>query len=382
MKKIFCILLAIMIIPMAAFAEPLEGSSPFALETPSYLLMEASTGKVIFEKNADDKRPVASITKLMTILLVAEAIDNAAFALGDKITVSKHAAGMGGSQALLDAGSEYAAEELIKSMIVASANDSAVALAEHIGGTEAAFVEMMNKRAEELGLSNTAYMNSTGLPAQGQYTSARDVAVLSRELAKHPFFFKYSTIWMDTIQHKGGRVTDLTNTNRLVRFYDGCDGFKTGSTNEARYCISATAKKDGMRLIAVVLGTSASQTRFNEARKMLEHGFSTYKLFNVCQAGDSLGMELSVKRGGVDSVSVAAGESVVLLMRRGEESGVSLEVALPESVNAPLRGGEVVGEVRVIKNGVVMDTIPAVAGKDVRLPGYLEALLRILQEWK
>jgi len=382
MRKIFLLFLAIMLIPTGAFAEPMENNPPFAMETPSYLLMEASTGQVIFEKNADDKRPVASITKMMTILLVVEAVENGTLAMGDKIIVSATAAGMGGSQALLDADSQYGAEELLKSTIVASANDSAVALAEHIAGSEENFVEMMNKRARELELSNTAYRNCTGLPAQGQYTSARDVAVLSREVGKYPLFFKYSTIWMDTIQHKGGRVTDLTNTNRLVRFYDGCDGFKTGSTNEARYCISATAKKDGMRLIAVVLGTSASQTRFNEARKMLEHGFSTYKLFNVCQAGDSLGMELSVKRGGVDSVSVAAGESVVLLMRRGEESGVSLEVALPESVNAPLRGGEVVGEVRVIKNGVVMDTIPAVAGKDVRLPGYLEALLRILQEWK
>lgn len=382
MKKVICILIAIMIIPIAAFAAPLESSAPFALETPSYMLMEASTGDVIFEKNADEKRPVASITKLMTILLVLEAVDNATLSLGEKVMVSQHAASMGGSQALLDAGSQYNAEELIKSMIVASANDSAVALAEHVGGSEANFVEMMNRRAHELNLSNTAYMNCTGLPVPGQYTTARDVALLSRELGGHQLFFKYSTIWMDTIQHKGGRSTDLTNTNRLVRFYDGCDGFKTGSTNEAKYCISATAKKDGMRLIAVVLGTPASQTRFNEARKMLEYGFSTYRLFNVCQKGDNLGMDVQVKRGGVDLVPTAAGGNVVLLMRRGDESSISLEVALPESVQAPLRNGDVVGEIRVIKNNRVVATIPAVAGKDVNLPGYLEALLRILQGWK
>lgn len=382
MKRLISILLAILLAPVGAFAVPLESSAPFALETPSYLLMEASTGQVIFEKNADERRPVASVTKLMTILLALEAIDTGTMRLDEKITISRESAGMGGSQALLDAGSQYAVEELLKSTIIASANDSAVALAERIGGTEANFVDLMNSRARELELSNTFYKNCTGLPAEGQYTSARDVATLSREVGKHPTFFKYSTIWMDTIQHKGGRVTDLTNTNRLVRFYTGCDGFKTGSTNEARYCISATAQKEGMRLIAVVLGTAASQTRFNEARQMLEYGFSTYKLFSVCTKGDSLGFQVDVKRGGSDTVQATAGESLVLLMRRGDESAISLEIALPESVQAPLKQGDVIGEIRVMKSGNRIATLPAVAGVDVGLPGYLEALLRILRGWK
>ncbi len=381
MKRLLSFLLALLL-PAAAFASPLEAAAPFDLETPSYLLMEASTGQIVFEKNADERRPVASVIKLMTILLTLEALDAGSISLGDSVTVSRGAAGMGGSQALLDAGSEYKLEELLKSTIVASANDAAVALSEHIAGTEANFVDQMNARAAALGMSNTVYKNCTGLPADGQYTTARDVATVSRELGQHAQFFKYSTIWMDTLKHKGGRVTDLTNTNRLVRFYEGCDGFKTGSTNEARYCVSATAKKDGMRLIAVVLGTPASQTRFNEARKILEYGFSTYRLFPVFSEGDQLDMQVKVTRGGTDAVDAAVGSGMTLLMRRGTEAGLSLEVALPESVEAPVRRGDVLGEVRVLQNGRRIATLPAVADADVGLPGYLEALLRILSAWR
>ncbi len=381
-RKIAVCLLLILLLPALALAETPLQDPPFVLETPSYILMEASTGQAIFEKNADEKRPVASVTKLMTILLTLEALDAGTIHLNDQVTVSKEAAGMGGSQALLDAGSAYKLEELLKSTIVASANDSAVALAEHIAGTEQNFAERMNARARELGMTNTVYQNVTGLPAQGQYTTARDVATLSREVGKHPTYFQYSTIWMDTIQHKGGRITELTNTNRLVRFYEGCDGFKTGSTNEARYCISATAQKDGMRLIAVVLGTPASQTRFNEARKILEYGFGAYRLFNVCQAGDKLNMQVGVTRGGTDLVDAAVGEALTLLVKRGEESGVTLEVALPESVQAPIQRGDALGEIRVLKDGQKIATLPAVAASDVGLPGYLEALLRLLAGWR
>ncbi|MCL1964687.1 MAG: D-alanyl-D-alanine carboxypeptidase [Firmicutes bacterium] len=382
MKKLVSVLLAVLLLPASALAAALEQGAPFALQTPSYVLMEASTGNVIFEHNADQQRPVASVTKLMTILLALEALEAGTISLGDMVMVSREAAGMGGSQALLDAGSAYKLEELLKSTIVASANDAAVALAEHIAGTEQNFVSRMNERALELALSGTVYKNTTGLPAAGQHTTARDVANLSRELAKHPQYFKYSTIWMDTIEHKGGRVTDLTNTNRLVRFYEGCDGFKTGSTNEAKYCVSATAKKDGMRLIAVVLGTPASQTRFNEARQMLEYGFASYRLFSVCQQGDRLGMQVAVTRGGMDAVDVAAGESLTVLLKRGEESGISLEVALPDAIEAPVLRGDVLGEIRVLKDGQRVGTLPAVADADVRLPGYLEALLRILNGWR
>ena len=382
MKQLLAPVLALCLAACPALAAPLEPVSSFDLQTPSYLLMEASTGQVILEQNADETRPVASVTKLMTLLLVLEALDAGTVSLTDSIVCSSNAAGMGGSQALLDAGSAYPLEDLLKSTIVASANDSAVALAEHLAGTEANFVERMNRRAAELGLTQTVYQNCTGLPAEGQHTTARDVANLSRQIGRHPLYYQYSTLWMDTLEHPGGRTTDLVNTNRLVRFFEGCDGYKTGSTDEARYCISATAQKDGMRLIAVLLGTPASQTRFNEARKLLEYGFSTYRLLPVCQAGDALGEEVSVARGSADTVGAAAGAGMTLLIRRGEESSVSLQVALPEEVQAPVAKGDTLGELRVLKDGNLIATLPATASEDVVLPGYLEALLRILQAWR
>lgn len=356
---------------------PMKAEAPITLTSPSAILCEASTGQVIFEKNADERRPVASVNKVMTILLTLEAVDEGRVSLEDQVTVSPRAASMGGSQAFLDAGERYKLSELLKTVIVASANDSAVALAEHLAGTEESFVRLMNTRAEELGLTNTHYANCTGLPAQEHYTTARDVAKLSAQLDLHPIYYRYSTIWMDEIKHRGGRVTSLTNTNRLIRFYPGCDGYKTGSTNEARYCVSATAKKEGMRLIAVVLGTPAGQTRFDEARAMLEYGFANVQLVTPIAQGQALDMTVPVRLGGRDEVSVLSGGTCSLLERRGEKNALSLEAALVEKVNAPVYAGDVLGEIRVKRGDEVVAVVPAVAGEDVQLPGMVDALIRI-----
>ena len=380
-KAMIALLAALLMTPCAARAQaesaPMETGTPFTISSPSVILTEASTGRVIFEKNADERRPVASVNKVMTILLTLEAIDSGRVDVKDQVMVSARANSMGGSQAFLDADAAYPLGELLKSMIIASANDSAVALAEHLCGTEEAFVRRMNGRAAELGLDDTHYVNCTGLPAQGHYTTARDVAALSAQLDRHPLYYTYSTVWMDEISHKGGRVTQLTNTNRLVRFYEGCDGYKTGSTNEARYCISATAEKNGLRLIAVVLGAGAGQTRFDEARAMLEYGFSAYQLFSPVKAGDALQMAVPVRLGGRDTVSAVSGGTCELLMKKGEQSGVSLEAALVERVNAPVRRGDVLGEIRVKQGDRVVQVVPAVAGEDVALPGIISSLLRI-----
>lgn len=362
--------------------QPLETGTPVELSCASAILIDASTGQVIFEMNADEQRPVASVTKIMTILLTLEALDEGKVSLSDTVIASQRAAGMGGSQALIDANAPYKLEDLLKSTIVASANDSAVALAEHLSGAQEAFVARMNERAQELGLENTHYVNCTGLPAQGQFTTARDVARLSRELNKHPLYYDYSTIWMDELVHKGGRVTQLTNTNRLVRFYSGCDGYKTGSTNEARYCISATAKRGDFRLIAVVLGAPAGQTRFDEARTMLEYGFANYQLVRPVTAGTKLNMPVEVRMGARDSVETAAGGTVELLIRKGQEKSLSLEVALPESVDAPVREGDWIGEVNVLLGGEKVAMVEAVAAETVEMPGMLDALLRILHGWR
>ena len=378
-----CLLLALCLFcPALAQGEaPLESGVPITISSPSAILTEASTGKVIFEKNADERRPVASVTKVMTILLTLEAIDEGTIRESDKVTVSLRAQSMGGSQAYLDAGSAYTVSDLLKSVIVASANDSAVALAEHIAGAEEAFVTRMNERAAELGLANTHFVNCTGLPAQGHYMSARDIATLSAQLDRHPLYYTFSTIWMDEIAHKGNRVTQLTNTNRLVRFYPGCDGYKTGSTNEARYCMSATAKKDGMRLIAVVLGANAGQTRFDEARAMLEYGFAGYKLFTPVASGDALGMDVAVRLGAEDLVSAVSGGGVSLLMKKGEEKEITLQAALVDTVNAPVAKGDPLGEIRVLRGEEVVAVVPAVAGDTVALPGMIASLLRIRERF-
>lgn len=370
---------ALLLLPGSAQADelPMKAEAPITLTSPSAILCEASTGQVIFEKNADERRPVASVNKVMTILLTLEAVDEGRVSLDDQVTVSPRAASMGGSQAFLDAGERYKLSELLKTVIVASANDSAVALAEHLAGTEESFVRLMNTRAEELGLTNTHYANCTGLPAQEHYTTARDVAKLSAQLDLHPIYYRYSTIWMDEIKHRGGRVTSLTNTNRLIRFYPGCDGYKTGSTNEARYCVSATAKKEGMRLIAVVLGTPAGQTRFDEARAMLEYGFANVQLVTPIAQGQALDMTVPVRLGGRDEVSVLSGGTCSLLERRGEKNALSLEAALVEKVNAPVYAGDVLGEIRVKRGDEVVAVVPAVAGEDVQLPGMVDALIRI-----
>ena len=380
-KGLMPLLLALaLLLPCAAAAEtdaPMEENPPITLSSPSCILTEAGTGRVIFEKNADERRPVASVTKIMTILLTLEAIDDGRVSENDSVLVSPRASGMGGSQVFLDANRSYKLSDLLKSVIVASANDAAVALAEHLCGAEEAFVRRMNERAVELGLTNTHYVNCTGLPAEGHYTTARDVARLSAQLDRHPLYYTFSTIWMDELRHSSGRITQLTNTNRLVRFYPGCDGYKTGSTNEARYCMSATAKKDGMRLIAVVLGAQAGQTRFDEARAMLEYGFSNYQIVTPVREGERLGMDVPVKLGAEDSVSAVSGGTCSLLVRRGDTADISLEVALVERVSAPVRVGNVLGEIRVKQGDAVVATIPALAGRTVELPGMIGSLLRI-----
>ena len=366
----------------SALAQPLEEGAPMTLTAPSALLMEAEPGAVIFEKNAGERRPVASVTKLMTLLLVLERLDAGSVTLEDQITVSPYAAGQTGSQALLDAHAVYPLSDLLKSTIIASGNDSAVALAEYIAGTEESFVGLMNARAKELGLSDTHYVNCTGLPAQGQYTCARDVAALSREIARHPQYFQYSATWLDSLKHPSGRVTDLTNTNRLVRFYQNCDGFKTGSTNEAKYCLSATAERNGMRLIAVVLGAPNSQGRFNEARAMLDYGFATYARTQVARKGDLTGVQVPVKLGARDTVDVALGSGLSMLLRAGQAEKLSFETELPEALSAPLAAGQEIGKVRVLLDGKLVAELPAVTAQAVRLPGLLEGFVRLWEQWR
>ncbi len=363
-------------------SKPLEEGQPLSLTSPSAILAETETGTVIFEKNADERREAASITKLMTALLVMEAIDRGDVTLQSSVTVSKNAAAQKGSQALLDADTAYSLEDLLRTTIMASANDSAVALAEYLCGTEEAFAARMNQRAKELGMNNTNYVNATGYPKEGQYTTARDVMLLSCAVSQHPMYFKYSSVWLDTLKHPSGRVTDLTNTNRLVRFYQGCDGFKTGSTDAAKYCLSATCSKNGMRLVAVVLGTPVSQTRFNEARAMMDYGFAAYQRTVIANKGDLIGETLPVKNGSADTVELELASGLSMLLKNGEQNQLKLELSLPESVEAPVAKGDVLGTAQVLMNGQVVAKLNCVAAGDVPKVGWMEGLERIWNNWR
>ncbi len=371
-----------LLVPMTAAARPLEDGTPMSLTSPAAILAETATGTIIFEKNADERREVASITKLMTALLVMEAIDRGDVQLTDSVQVSQNAAAMKGSQALLDANATYSLEDLLRTTIMASANDSAVALSEYLCGSEEAFVARMNARAGELGMTNTHYVNCTGYPQEGQYTTARDVCTLCCEVAKHPLYTKYSSVWIDKLNHPGGRVTDLTNTNRLVRFYQGCDGFKTGSTDAAKYCLAATAEKNGMRLVAIVLGTPVSQTRFDEARAMLDYGFANYQRIVIANKGDLLGEKLTIHGGAADTVDLALGSGLSMLLKNGQQSGLKMELALPEYADAPIAKGDILGTVNVLLGGQVVAKLNCVAATDVPRPGFIEGLYRILNNWR
>ncbi len=360
---------------------PLEERAPVSLECKSALLMEASSGQIIFETNADEKRPVASVVKIMTILMCLEAVDSGRVSLDDRVTISKNASGMGGSQVLLDTGEVQTLDILLKSTVVGSANDAAVAIAEHLYGSQELFVKQMNARAQALGMKDTVFVNCTGLPAQGQHTTARDVARMAAALFGHDLYYKYAGIWMDKVDHGDGRVTDLTNTNRLIRFYDGCDGGKTGSTNEAGYCIAATARRSGMRLIAVVLGGSSGKKRFACAEKMFDHGFANYRLLTAAERGTRVRGEMPVTGGSLDSVPLALDGDLTLLMNKAEAAEIELKPNLPPSVAAPVAAGDEIGSVDILLNGRTIARIPVAAADSVARQGFPDAWRRLWEGW-
>lgn len=360
---------------------PLLTNPPISLDCGAALLVEIQSGQILFEQNADTPRAVASVTKIMTILLTLEAIHSGRIDLEDEITVSPQAAGMGGSQVLLDIGETQNISVLLKSVIVGSANDAAVALAETIYGSEELFVQRMNERAAELGMENTVFVNCTGLPAEGQHTTARDVAIMAMAMFSDSLYYEYSGIWLDEVDHHDGRVTQLTNTNKLIRLYDGCDGGKTGSTDEAGYCVAATAKRGDMRLIAVVLGAPTGTQRFDLAADMLDYGFANYRLYPVAQRGVKIRGELPVVGGSAEGVPLALDGDLTLLIEKGGEESITLTPDLPESIEAPVSAGQQVGSVNVLEDGRVIARIPVVAIADVSAQGLRNALRRIWENW-
>ncbi len=347
------------------------GDEPFDVDAKSAVLMEASTGKVLYSKNENSALPPASVTKIMTLLLACEAYDEGRFTLDKKVRISKEAAAMGGSQVFLEEGEEVAVEELFKSTIIASANDSAVALAELVSGSVDAFVRKMNARAMELSLASCHFENVTGLDdtTKNHVMSAYDIAVISRELIKHDIILKYSSLWQDSI--RDGEFT-LTNTNRLVRYYDGCNGLKTGSTDKAGYCVTATAKRDGMQLIAVVMGSPTRDIRNSCAKKLLDYGFTEYQL----QGYEEEYLEsVPVIFGKADAVKLYSG-AVSFLTSRG--SKIEKKYDIPTELTAPTEPSSPVGRVDYISNGKVIATAPIYVKQTVERLSFFDLFFKFV----
>lgn len=378
MKRISALLLAVLLAAASLPAASAVGEDAgLSLSCTSAVLMEKETGQLLFDQNSHDKLEPASVTKVMTLLLVMEAVDSGRLSLEDMVTVSAYASGMGGSQVYLKEGEQMSVDQMIKCVAVVSGNDCAVALAEHLAGSETAFVSRMNQRAQELGMTDTNFVNCTGLPAAGHLTSAHDIALMSRELIlNHPTIRQYTTIWMDSIRDG---AFGLTNTNRLIRFYPGATGLKTGSTDAAGYCISATAERDGMELIAVILKSPTTAQRFEDAKALLDYGFANYALVNVYP--DAPLAPVPVLLGAVPQIQPQLERDCRLLVRRGEESQVTTKLTLAEDLEAPVELGQTLGQLEVYVGDELRDTVPIVSAQEaarLTAPGIFSRMLRQL----
>lgn len=371
MKKIISVLLCVLLlVPLSipVYAEETETLAQ-SLSCKSAILMEVSSGQVLMEKNADEKLPPASITKIMTLLLVMEELEIGSITLEDKVTASREASSKGGSQIWLKEGEVMTVHELLKATAVASANDASTALAEYISGDETAFVATMNNRAYELGMTNTNFENCSGLDdtAENHYSTARDIAIMSCELMKHEKIKDYTTIWMDSLRNG---ETELVNTNKLVRFYEGTTGLKTGTTSKAGHCLSATAQRDGMELVAVVLGCDNSTDRFEDAKKLLNWGFANYSIYEP-QIDMSLITDVTVLCGEQDTIKPIVKNPNPILIKKGTENEITQRVDLCVDVEAPVEKGQKLGAVYFEKDGEVLTECSIVSENAVQKRGVL-----------
>lgn len=358
----------------AAEAEETVSVAP-VVDVPCAILMEKETGTILFEQNAREKREPASVTKIMTMLLVMEAIDSGRLNYDDIVTVSAHAASMGGSQTWMKEHEKMTVRDMLKAVAVVSANDGSVALAEHLAGSEPAFVEMMNQRAAQLGMLDTHFVNCSGLPAQGHVTTAYDIALMSRELMRnHPDIRQFTTIWMDTIRDG---AFQLSNTNKLIRFYEGATGLKTGSTDSALYCLSATAEREGMELIAVVMAGATSDKRFEAAKQMLNFGFANYTVKDIYP--DQALPPIDVMLGERSVVQPVLKDSCRILLDKAEADQVETQLTLAENLEAPVEAGQIVGSMTITVAGECRQSIDIVADAEVARLSTGDIFIRLLK---
>ncbi|MBR5817905.1 MAG: D-alanyl-D-alanine carboxypeptidase [Clostridia bacterium] len=366
---------------LSDIAVPIEASvtnaaigSRLEISAKSVVLLEAKTGQVLYEDNPSEKLPPASITKVMSLLLVMEAIDRGDMSLEDVITASEHAASMGGSQIWLEPGETMTVDELLKATVIASANDATVALGEAIAGSEEGFVAMMNQKAKSLGMNNTHFVNCTGLDAEGHLTTAYDIAIMSCELIKHPLIKNYSTVWMDSLR---GGESELVNTNKLIRYYSGATGLKTGTTSGAGYCVSATAERDGMELVAVVMGGSTSAERFNGAKKLLDYGFANYS-FKEYSPKIEKDTYVKVLKGEKTSVKAECKGAVNILSEKSDKDNITTKINLSDTVTAPIKKGDKIGSVSVYLGDEEIGTVDITAADNVKRLTFKSAVIWLI----
>ncbi|MED4602350.1 D-alanyl-D-alanine carboxypeptidase [Paenibacillus validus] len=355
-KMVISTLLMLMLAVPTAWAEekPAEKPVDLAPNAASAVLIDVDTGTVIFDKNKDAKLPPASITKIMTMLLIMEALDQGKIKMDEKVRTSEYAASMGGSQIFLEPGEEMTVQDMLKGIAMASGNDASVAMAEKIGGSEEAFVQMMNARAKELGMNNTHFVNPNGLPADNHYSSAYDIALMSQELLKHEEITQFTGQYQDYLRKETPKPFWLVNTNKLVRFYTGADGLKTGYTSEAKFCLSATAKRDNLRVISVVMGEPNTKTRNAEVTKLFDFAFSQYTNLPIYKTGDTIG-EMKIAKGETPVIPLTAKHSYSLLLKKGEAAdGIRHEVQLLPQLKAPITVGQPIGKLVVYKGDRIL----------------------------
>lgn len=385
-KTLVCILLAsLLIMPLNQVVfgteeekETVVSNVPFQINAKSAALMCANTGEFIFEMDSHTKRPIASITKIMTMLLVMEALEQNKIALDDVVVASEHACSMGGSQVYLAVGEEFTVHELLKAVAIHSANDASVALGEHVAGSEGVFVTMMNEKAKVLGMNNTNFLDCSGLTDEGHYSTAHDIALMSREIiTKYPLIIEYTTIKRDTFRNG---TFGLDNTNHLIGKYRGITGLKTGVTDAAGYCLAATASRDGMDLISVILGSDSLNMRFTETTKILDYGFSNYEILKITKKGETAG-NVSVKKGLAASIPVIYKDNHEILLKRGQKDKITEEVRIPEFLNAPVKEGDNSGEAALLLDGKVIKSLPLVTTGDVQKATWLKLFWKMAIHW-
>lgn len=383
-RGLFAAILALLLAAVHFLPAYAAETDALTLESKSAILMDAATGTILYEKNAQEAMPPASVTKIMTMLLIYEAEAAGQIQWTDAVQVSEHAAGMGGSQVFLEPGETQTAADLLKCIAIASANDAAVAMAEFVAGSEEAFVERMNQRAKELGMQDTHFENACGLDTEGHVTSAKDIALMSRELMTHfPQIQQYTTTWQDTIIHKtrkGETEFGLTNTNKLIKWYEGATGLKTGSTGKALYCLSGTAERDGLHLIAVVMAAPDFKVRFQETMKLLDYGFAQYAAEKGLPAGEKMA-KIPVTKGMQDTVDAVVKEEVSFLLKKEDGKDWETKIELLPALDAPVKAGEKAGEVIYLINGETVGTADLVTAEAVEKADIQTMLERMLKLW-